>query len=138
MSYKISLRVFQTNPNAFFHIIEQTCYTKCHWSMVDGEMILHMDNSGTSGTVRLQSDTGENFVVVVGVHNYKRWCDIVPDLKNDTGASLNPEYYENGRRAEQREKQRSSFQLDNAKGRKMEVKFHQEDGKDLKANIIIG
>ncbi|KZP10250.1 lectin [Athelia psychrophila] len=138
MSYKISLRVFQTNPNAFFHIVEHSCFTKCHWSKVDGEMILNMDNSGTSGTLRLLSDTGENFVVVLGVHNYKRWCDIVPDLKNDTGASLNPEYYDGGHRSSQREKQRSSFQLDNAKGRKCEIKFIKEEGQNLQANLIIG
>ncbi|KZP14875.1 lectin 2a [Athelia psychrophila] len=138
MSYTINLCVFQTNPNAFFHVVEKTCLTKGHWSEVDGELILHMENSGTSGTLCLRSDTGENFVLVLGVHNYKRWCDIVPDIKNDTGASLNPEYYESGRRAEQREKQLSSCSVKNQKGRKLEIKFIVEEGKELKANLIIG
>ncbi|KZP10276.1 fungal fruit body lectin [Athelia psychrophila] len=138
MSYKISLRLYQTNPDAFFHVVEQTCLTKGHWSKVDGVMTLNMENSGTSGTVRLKSDTGEIFVIVVGVHNYKRWCDIVTDVKHDTGASLNPEYYDGGRRASQREKQLSSFHLDNAKGRKCEIRYYNEEGNDLKANIIMG
>ncbi|KZP10994.1 lectin 2a [Athelia psychrophila] len=137
MSYKINLCVFQTNPNAFFHIVEQTCLTKGHWSEVDGELILHMENSGTSGTLRLKSDTDEEFVLVLGIHNYKRWCDIVPDIKGDTGASLNPEYYESGRRAEQREKQLASFSCKNQKGRKLEIKFIEEKDKNLKANLII-
>lgn len=73
MSYKIAVRIYQTNPNAFFHVVEQTCFTKGAWNEVNGEMILNMDNSGTSGTLRLEShDNKENFVVVVGVHNYKR------------------------------------------------------------------
>lgn len=98
-----------------------------------------MDNSGTSGTLRLEShDNKENFVVVVGVHNYKRWCDIVTDLKSSTtGASLNPEYYD-GKRDSQREKQLSSFNVSNATGRKISIKFVEEEGKDLMANILIG
>ncbi|KZP10982.1 hypothetical protein FIBSPDRAFT_872009 [Athelia psychrophila] len=96
MSYKINLCVFQTNPNAFFHMVEQTCLTKGHWS----------ENINTCGS-----------------------CSC--------GASLNPEYYESGRRAEQREKQLSSFSCKNQKGRKLEIKFIEEKDKSMKANMII-
>lgn len=99
-----------------------------------------MGGSGTSGTIRfLAQDTGEMFIVALGVHNYKRWCDVVTNLKQEqTGVLINPEYYNKGGRDFMREKQLASYSVKNAKGRKIEVKFTKEDGQDLKCNIIIG
>jgi hypothetical protein len=62
-----------------------------------------MGGSGTSGSLR----NGREFVVTLGVHNYKRWGDIVTNLKNDQAARIvNPEYYSNKcpNRQTQREK----------------------------------
>jgi len=140
MSYKITLRVYQTNQNAFFRVVEQTVFHDGSWSDIDGQRVLNMGYSGTSGTIRFESDTGENFLVAIGVHNYKRWCDIVTDLKTDreAGVTVNPQYYNNGERHAQREKQLASFATKNAHGRNIEVRFTVSDGNDLKANIIIG
>ncbi|PPQ81531.1 hypothetical protein CVT25_013327 [Psilocybe cyanescens] len=53
-----------------------------------------MGGSGTSGIVRFASDSGENFAVVLGVHNYARWCDIVTDIPTtQTATTLQPIYY---------------------------------------------
>ncbi|KAG2043731.1 Cytolysin/lectin, partial [Suillus americanus] len=55
---------------------------------------LVMDGSGTSGALRFRNGAGEQFVVTRGVHNYKRWCDIVIDLTpGDTGVRIQHEYY---------------------------------------------
>ena len=53
--------------------------------------MLTMGDCGTSGTLRFVADTGENFVVVFGVHNWKKWGNMVTDLAKDlTGVVLNP------------------------------------------------
>src|SRR5258708_4060463 len=97
MSYSIKVFIYQTNPNAFFRIVESTVWKYANggtWDLVDGYQVLKMGGSGTSGSLRLQSSSGESFVVTLGVHNYKRWGDIVTNLKNgQTALTINPEYY---------------------------------------------
>ncbi|KAF7978507.1 hypothetical protein HWV62_45667 [Athelia sp. TMB] len=142
-SYKIHCCIFQTNPNAHFRIVEQTVFHYANggtWGEMDGQKMLCMGGSGTSGTLRLLADkTGECFIVALGVHNYKRWCDVVTNLKdNETGVLINPQYYNNGGRDSQREKQLSSYSVKNAKGRHIEVKFTKDEGTDLMCNLIIG
>jgi hypothetical protein len=144
MSYKISLRIYQTNPNAYFNIVEKTVWNYANggtWSESNGEQVLTMGGSGTSGILRFVADTGEKFIVAVGVHNYKRWCDIVTNLGNDhTGVIINPQYYnsQDPDREAAREKQLSAYNVKNTKGRNFAVTFTVTDGNDLKANIIIG
>ncbi|KAF7971593.1 hypothetical protein HWV62_20766 [Athelia sp. TMB] len=143
MSYRIKLDIFQTNPNTHFRVVEQTVFHYAHggtWGEIDGEKLLTMGASGTSGTIRfLADDTGEAFIVALGIHNYKRWCDVVTNLKNDeTGVLINPQYYNNGGRDYQREKQLASYSVKNAKGRNVEIKFTKDEGQDLRAQIVIG
>ena len=142
MSYTIAVRVFQTNPDAFFHVVEQTVWNYANggtWSEADGVRTLTMGGSGTSGTIRFESDTGERFIVALGVHNYKRWGDIVTGLAtNDTGIVIHPEYYNGGKRAYMREKQLADYSVESAKGRKFEIKYTVTEGQNLKADIIIG
>ena len=144
MSYKISVRIYQTNTNAFFNIVEKTVWNYANggtWSESNREQVLTMGGSGTSGTLRFLADTGENFIVALGVHNYKRWCDIVTNLSNDqTDVIINPEYYNDAYpdREVQREKQLATYSVANSKGRKFTVTFYVADGNDLKANIIVG
>lgn len=141
MSYKISVRVYQTNPNAFFNIVEKTVFTDGNWSELNGEHVLTMGGSGTSGTLRFASDTGENFIVALGVHNYQRWGDIVTNLTNrQTGVVINPEYYSDNHkyRTDQRWKVLSSYSVNNSRGRKFSINYTVAEGQDLKAQIIIG
>lgn len=141
MSYNITVRVYQTNTKAFFNIVEKTVWKYANggtWSESNGAQVLSMGGSGTSGTLRFQSSDGEKFIVALGVHNYKRWCDIVSNLGNDqTGVVINPEYYD-GTRDSARELQRAEYNVSNAQGRKLEVNFVVADGNNLEANIIIG
>ena len=96
MSYKITVRVYQTNPNNFFRLVEQTVWKYANggtWGESNGEYVLTMGGSGTSGTLRFVGDDGEKFIVALGVHNYKRWGDIVTNLADDqTGVVINPQY----------------------------------------------
>ncbi|KIJ57104.1 hypothetical protein M422DRAFT_149383 [Sphaerobolus stellatus SS14] len=142
MSYTITIRVFQTNPNAFFRNVERTVWKYANggtWGDSNDEYVLTMGGSGTSGSVRFVSDTGENFVATFGVHNYKRWCDIVTNLSNEqTALVINQEYYGVPERDAQREKQLASYNVANAKGRKFSINYTLAEGNNLKANLIIG
>ncbi|KAF8962721.1 fungal fruit body lectin [Flammula alnicola] len=136
MSYKITLRIYQTNPNAYFRVVEQTVY-KGTWTEADGERKLSLNNSGVCGTIRLVADNGENFLVAIGIHDFQRWCDIVTNLgEDDTGLNINPQYC--GARSGIREKKLSSYSISNVKGRKFSINFTVAEGNDLKANVIIG
>ncbi|PPQ83808.1 hypothetical protein CVT25_001024 [Psilocybe cyanescens] len=141
MSYKITIRVFQNNTNAFFHPVEQTVWNYANggtWTETNEQRTLTMGGSGTSGTIRFVADNGENFIVALGVHNYKRWCDIVTNLTGEqTGTVINPEYYNGGKRAYQREKQLATYSVSNSEGRKFTVTYTNSDGHELAANIVI-
>ncbi|KAH9972597.1 lectin [Lactifluus volemus] len=144
MTYTITIRVFQTDPRAYFHVVEKTNWkfaAPCVWSEVDGTHVLIMDHSGTCGSLRFESDTGENFIATLGVHNYKRWCDIVTNLSPEqTGVVITPEYYDSSHpnREAQRERQLESYSVSNNKGRKFTVSYSVVEGNSLTANIIIG
>lgn len=145
MSFTITAHVFQTNPNVFFHVVEQNVWHFANggtWSEVDGAHVLHIGGSGTAGALRFASeDNDEAFLVVLGVHNSKRWGDIVTDLKNgDTAGVILQQYYEGDHkdRSEAREAQRASFSVSNSKGRKIEFNYTVAEGNNLKVDIIIG
>ena len=143
MSYKITVRVFQTNPNAHFRVVEETIFNYANggtWSRVNDELVLQMGGSGTSGTLRFQSDTNEDFIVALGIHNYKRWGDIVTNLSNsETGVIIHPQYYSAATKiGKRRESQLASYSVKNAKGRQFAINYIVAEGNDLKVNIIIG
>ncbi|KAH9974416.1 lectin [Lactifluus volemus] len=137
MAYTITVRIYQTDSSAFFHLVEKTNWkyaAPCVWSEVTEPI-------GTCGSLRLQSDTGETFIVTLGVHNYKRWCDIVTNLSPEqTGVVITPEYYDSKHpdRVAQRERQLQSYSVSNNKGRKFTVSYSVAEGNNLTANVIIG
>ncbi|KAN0135863.1 Fungal fruit body lectin [Lactarius tabidus] len=145
MSYSIQVYIYQTNPTSgsYFRVVEDTVWQYANggtWDKVNGHLVLKMGGSGTSGSLRLQSESGESFVVTLGVHNYKRWGDIVTNLKNDqTACIINPEYYSNNfpNRQKQREKQLSTYEIANSKGRKCSFKYTVTEGNDLKVQVMI-
>ncbi|KIK57113.1 hypothetical protein GYMLUDRAFT_87113 [Collybiopsis luxurians FD-317 M1] len=145
MSYSIKVKVYQTNTNAFFQLVEKDVWYYANggvWNESDGVHKLSMGGSGTSGMLRFRSEQGnEAFWVAQGVHNYKPWVDIVTNLTNDyTGVKGLPEYYGSTvpGRAQAREAQRTSWQAVNAQGRKITANFTVSSGNNLELNIIIG
>ena len=142
MSYTIHLRVNQTGTD-FFGMVEQTVWYYANggtWTYNNGEMVLTMGGSGTSGTLRFKNASGSLVLVALGVHNYKRWCDIVTDLApKDTGVAIQPTYYKDGggdgSRNDMLWKQLSKIEKTDAKGNSFSVNFFKEDGKELWCEI---
>jgi hypothetical protein len=144
MSYTITARVYQTNTNAFFNVVERTVWQFGNggtWSEVNGAYVLTMGGSGTCGSLRFLADTGENFIITLGVHNYLRWGDIVTNLTNqETGVIITPQYYNdaNPDREAQRERQLTTYNVSNQKGRNFAFTYTVTEGNNLVVNIVIG
>nr|BAB63922.1 fruit body lectin [Pleurotus cornucopiae] len=144
MSYTIKVRVFQTNPNAFFRIVEQGVWHYANggtWSDKDGVLTLTMGGSGTSGMLRFMTEQGkEAFFIAMGVHNYKRWVDIVTGLADDvTCVRALPEYYDDkSERARSREAQRITQSVLNIDRRNISATYSVAEGNNLELNIVIG
>ena len=143
MSYCITLCVYQTNPErGHFCVVEQTVWHYANggtWCGSNDMLNLTMGGSGTSGVVRFMSDKGERITVAVGVHNDKRWCDVVTGLEpKDTALLINGQYYNNGGRDHMREKQLAEYNVTSVLGTKVEVNYTVAEGNKLRANIIIG
>ncbi|KAI2612205.1 lectin [Hypoxylon fragiforme] len=149
MSYSIKVRVYQTNTNAFFTLVESGCWHyasggtwDCSSPPCSSSLTLSMGGSGTSGMLRFRTEQGkEAFFVAMGVHNYKPWVDVVTGLANDvTCVSALPEYYNdvNPVRCKAREAQRTSQTILNADHRKISANYCVTEGKELQLNIVIG
>jgi Fungal fruit body lectin len=97
--------------------------------------------AGTCGSLRFVSNNGDNFIITLGVHNYKRWGDIVTNLTNDqTGVIITPEYYDDDHRdrEQQREKQLTTYSVTSATGRHYAFNYTGTEGNNFTVNIIIG
>jgi hypothetical protein len=144
MSYTITAEVEQTNTNAFFRVVEQTVWKYAQggtWDEVKGTYLLTMGGSGTSGSLRFASDTGENFIITLGIDGYKRWGDIVTNLTSDqTGVIITPEYYsaEHPNREKQRVAHLTTYSVKNSKGRSFSFTYTVADGNNLVVKIVIG
>ena len=100
-----------------------------------------MGGNGTCGSLRFASNTGESFIITLGVHNYKRWGDIVTNLKNDqTAMVITPQYYSDNHknREKKMEAQLTSYSVRNSRGREFSFKYTVTEGQDLKCKIVIG
>jgi hypothetical protein len=100
MSYTIRLRIENSTSDALT-VVEKTCWyyaNGCTWTENDGQYVLFMGGSGTSGMLRFKSSSGEIFTTVVGIHNYKPWCGLLWGLgEQDTALKLHPEFYNGGK-----------------------------------------
>ena len=141
MSYTITCRVYQTDPNAWFEIVEQTVWNYANggtWAELGDKEVLTMGGSGTSGLLRFNCGD-EYFIVAVGVHNYLRWVDVSTGLApSDTATYIHPDYYADGsHRTEVREEQLSSFDVTSPSGRNIKVNFDVAEGQSLDCTITI-
>ncbi|KAF5986352.1 hypothetical protein FCOIX_1629 [Fusarium coicis] len=144
MPYTVKVRVYQTNQNAYFHVVEKVCwhYTDgCEWNGQNGVLSLYMGDSGTAGLLRFKNEEGkEAFSVAVGVHMYKPWLDIITGLAdNITGAQSLPEYYgdptDKTKRREARLTEQSVLNIDR---RNITAKYRVKEGENLELDVIIG
>ena len=141
MSYSITLRVYQRNPGrGFFHIVEKTVnYANGGTrSEANGTLTLTIGGDGTSGVLLFLSDKGERITLAVGVHNYKRWCDVATGLNPDeTSLVINGQYYNDGGRDWVRVRQQTEHSATSPTGTTVKVIYTVAEGNKLEANVII-
>ncbi|KAH9946726.1 lectin [Amylocystis lapponica] len=140
MSYTILVRTTDTTQGRFF-LSEKTVWHFANggtWSDTNGLQTLTMGGSGTCGGIRLiSSDRSEVIFVAVGIHNYKPWCDIVPDLTiEDTSLKVHPQYY-GPERSAIREEQAVLIERTSATGRKLTVRYTAQDKNVFRVQILI-
>jgi hypothetical protein len=140
MPYAIHVRVIQTNSSDWYRVVEKTVFSNGTWSEARGEHVLTMGGTGTSGMLRFANPAGGYFLVALGVHNCKRWCDIVPDATTAmTGVQVHPSYYSSGdgNRNRMLWKQLANLEVTTAKSTKVKADYYKEDGNTLYATITI-
>ena len=142
MSYTTVVRVVDSSDTGFTACEETVWYyaNGGTWSDTDGVMTLSMGGSGTSGGLRFKGKSGEEFIVMLGVHNYKRWCDIVVDLAaGDTNLKIQPTYYQEGEgsRSDMLWKQLAELTKKTAKGTEIHVKYVSEKENHFEVRIFI-
>ncbi|KAG9006207.1 hypothetical protein FRB94_000902 [Tulasnella sp. JGI-2019a] len=98
---------------------------------------LTMNESGTSGALLYRRPDKDSCCFVLGVHNYKPWCNVVTDLSpTDTATSILNTFYGKGFRNQgwvpvlQEQKMTS-------KGTLADVRFFKSTGYSLAATINI-
>ncbi|KAG2118393.1 lectin 2b [Suillus clintonianus] len=141
-TYTIAVRTIDTTTSEpGFVLVEKAVwlYGGGTWSNKDSIETLTMGGSGTSGSLRFKSGTGEEFFVALGVHNYKRWCDIVTDLgPGDTSLKILPEYYvASSPKNEMLWKQLDQISVKSKKGTKVALKYVKDEGTALVVHITI-
>ncbi|KAI9464100.1 fungal fruit body lectin [Lactarius psammicola] len=142
-TFSIKVVIFQESPSEFFRVVEKTVWNLANggtWNEVDGCNVLRMNGSGTSGALRLLSDKGRGCIFTFGVHDFKRWGDIITDIKDDiTACVINPQYYskDHPNMEEQREKQLTSLVINDILGYKYSFDYVVADGNELTVRVII-
>lgn len=133
-SYTIELRIVN-KTNDTFDVVEE----RGTWAELEGGYLLLMEVSGTSGMLRFKSFAGETFCLVVGFHNYKRWCDIVVDLNDDdTAQKIYSTYYDIFHsRYSVPWKQISEITRTTKGGTTLKINFSEKDGRKLVADFTI-
>ncbi|KAK0640703.1 fruit body lectin [Cercophora newfieldiana] len=140
MAYRITVRILN-DTDLDLTVIENTCWKGAGtaWTHSDSGYHLSMKGSGTSGMLRLRSSEGEHFSVAVGVHNFKRWCDVDVNLSDSDVLTLrHPAYYdENNAKWKVLWAQATRAEGTSSKGRKFVIEFKVVDGNNLRANLTL-
>jgi hypothetical protein len=77
--------------------------------------------------------------VVVGVHNWVRWCDIVTSISSDDSAGkILAMYYNNGEKEFMRWKNLQQYSVRSTRGTNLRVTFDVAEGNRLTARFVIG
>ncbi|KAF3384109.1 hypothetical protein DPV78_012798 [Talaromyces pinophilus] len=131
MSYTIRLRI-ENSTSDTLTVVEKTCWyyaNGCTWVEQDGQHVLSMGGSGTSGMLRFKSSSGDLFTVVVGMHNYNPWRGLLVDLReDDTALKLHPEYYNGGKFSHPPE---GVYSLATTHGAKVAVNLQRKDENEV-------
>jgi hypothetical protein len=154
-TWYITVKVYQTNTNAWFRVAEQSIWYYGDggaWSNTDGTYKLTLNGDSTSGSLRFISEAPpgsppEAFVVTLGLDSASNgfdWVDIAADLQpQQTASFVQGEYYQNGQKPGPREPKKAKHSKEssttNKSGRKLTVKFTSKpEGDVYEAVVIIG
>jgi Fungal fruit body lectin len=140
MVYRIIVRVYQTNRNSYFRVVEKAAWGT--WIDANGVPVLHID-SGNCGSLRFVSDheADETFVVTVGYDNNKKWADIVTNVPTSGHAGdILAKQYNNQycNRFDQRDSPSTTYSVRNDKGRTFTFYYNETEGDDFELDIVIG
>ncbi|KAG2411507.1 hypothetical protein HFD88_009063 [Aspergillus terreus] len=134
MAYRIHLTVRNTTGDTLT-IVEKACWHYANggtWTEDNGQHILSMGGSGTSGMLRFKSSSGDIFSVVLGIHNYKPWCDVQVKLRDeDTTATMLPEYYSGGKFSNRASPELKNVDVNENRG--LNLVFETTEGHELSA-----
>ncbi|KAI1457790.1 fruit body lectin [Annulohypoxylon moriforme] len=148
MPFSIQARILRTNLSALFRIVEEGTWShKQHkeWLRNGNMLEIRLPQSGRAAMLRFVSDSSssnatESFGVVFGIHNQKRWVDIVTDIgPAETTAHILPTYYNNTdiSRTRMREAQHDRWEAVTKYGKKVSANFTVSDGDNLQVDISI-
>ncbi|KAG8995302.1 hypothetical protein FRB94_009296 [Tulasnella sp. JGI-2019a] len=137
--YTIKATVFQTR-RPFLDINDVAVH--CDSGTWDADPVactftLKMKESGTSGALLYRSSDQDACCFVLGIHNYKPWCNVVTNIApNDTASSILNTFYGKGFRNKDWEPVLHD-QNRTSKGTEADVRFFQSTGNSLTAVIKI-
>lgn len=136
--YAINVRVINDTHDTLT-LIEKTTWfgAGTEWHHPEEGRVLTMDASGSSGMLRFRTSRGDRFAVAVGIHNYKRWCDVSADLDSATPLTkLHGRYYDDKDVKNKRLwAQDEEFKVVTKGGVAIKIVFYKVDGKTLWANL---
>ncbi|KAJ8488169.1 hypothetical protein ONZ45_g3905 [Pleurotus djamor] len=144
MATQITVRIYQTNTNAWFKVVETSVHHAGIWEYKNGEYVLTIGYD-TSGAIKVDAG-GEEAVFVFGAHDGRDrpWCDVVTDLKpGETASAINREYYPDTapkgctNRSYAREKHQTRSSVTNKKKRRFDVEYKVGSGVIVQADIVI-
>ncbi|KAK5657987.1 hypothetical protein OQA88_2540 [Cercophora sp. LCS_1] len=138
MAYNLKLHIRNDTKDSL-QLVEQTCWIGAGtlWHTVLGGYSLDMKNSGSSGMLRFLASNGEFFTIAVGVHNYKRWCDVMVNTGDSTPLiKLHPNYYdEKHAKYKCLWEQSAEDEMTTKAGEKVRVSFYVKEGNELRGEI---
>jgi hypothetical protein len=141
--YTITARLYQCKDQKLtthFRCVEKAVYKFARggtWDESNGCHVLTMGGSGNWGCLRFEDGIGGAFMVLLGVHNNKRWCHVVTDFPSeDTCVIAIPKYETDKGGIAIREKQLTEFSCTDKKGRKYTCKYTVWEGQKLECDIL--
>lgn len=138
MPITIKLRIINDTEDDIRVLDKHGGSADAKWTYMKHGYALTMSHSGTSGSILFESTWAERFVLVTGVHNHKRWCDVNVDVSEDASLeSVHKKYY-GGHGLEDKVKWKQLGHAKNAtkKGKKVAITFYEDEGSDLAAVLV--
>ncbi|TFY81905.1 hypothetical protein EWM64_g2108 [Hericium alpestre] len=139
----MNVRIHQTGTSRYFALVEEGVWHFANggtWTACEGQLVLKMGGSGTSGLLRFSDGADIFFIVALGIHNYKPWLDISPDLaSDDTVVAVHSDWYKDeSERGKNREAQTEKIETKDKKGNVLSASISKSADAEFWVTIVIG